>query len=121
MASLRKSIRKLMQVDGIVGVAVVDGRDGLTLATAGGGPDFDMEVAGAGHVDVVRAQQRTADRLALDDQIEDLVIVLGRQYHLVRPLRRDRQLFLYLVLDRQRGNLGMTRFMLMKAAKRLAL
>lgn len=121
MANLRKSLAKLMRVDGAIGVALVDAGEGLTLATAGGGRGLDLETAGAGQVDVVRAEQRVMDRLACSENIEDMMIVLGPQFHFIRPLARNRQLFLYLVLDRERGNLGMARFMLRKVAKRLAL
>lgn len=121
MANLRKSLANLMRVDGAIGVALVDAGEGLTLATAGGGRDLDLETAGAGQVDVVRAEQRVMDRLACSENIEDMMIVLGPQFHFIRPLTSNRQLFLYLVLDRERGNLGMARFMLRKVAKRLAL
>ena len=121
MANLRKSLAKLMRVDGAIGVALVDAGEGLTLATAGGGPGLDLEMAGAGQVDVVRAEQRVMDRLARTEKIEDMMIVLGPQFHFIQPLTRNRQLFLYLVLDRERGNLGMARFVLRKVAERLAL
>lgn len=121
MTNLRKSLRKLMRVDGAIGVALVDAGDGLTLATAGGCADFDLEVAGTAQVDVVRAEQRVLERLARKEEIEDMIIVLGPQYHFVRPLARNRRLFLYLVLDREGGNLGMARFVLRNVAERLAL
>ena len=37
MANVQNSLRRVMSIDGAIGVALVDINDGLTLATAGGG------------------------------------------------------------------------------------
>ena len=75
-----------MQIEGAIGTALVDVKDGLTLATAGGGDRLNLEVAGAGNVDVVRAKMRVMEQLGLGDNIEDILITLESQYHLIRPL-----------------------------------
>ena len=113
MANVRNNLRKVMGIDGAIGGALVDVNDGLTLATAGGGKEFDFETAGAGYLDVIRSKMKVVEQLGLDDRIEDIQITLGRQYHLIRPLERNSaDLFLYVALDRERGNLGMARFQL---------
>ena len=110
IASLQDSLRKVMSIDGAIGAALVDVNDGLTLATAGGGEALDIEAASTANLDVIRAKVDVLEQLGLDDDIEDILITLGRQYHLIRPLERNSVgLFLYVVFDRERGNLGMAR------------
>jgi hypothetical protein len=110
--NLDVALKEAMGIDGAVGVAVVDWESGLCLGTLGGGKLLDLNLAAAGNTDVVRAEMRTMESLHLNDTIEDMLITLTRQYHLVRLLKNPRNgsgLFLYLVLDRTRANLALAR------------
>ena len=62
---------------------------------------------------------RVAASLKLNDTIEDILISLERQYHLIRPLERNDKLFLYVVLDRAKSNLAMSRHELKSFEKNL--
>ena len=105
------ALRDAMELDGAVGVALVDYDSGMTLGAVGGNTILDLEVAGAANTEVVRAKMRAISSLQLDDQIEDILITLSKQYHIIRPVNEARgaRLFLYLVLDRQRANLALAR------------
>ena len=71
-------------------------------------------VAGAANTEVLRAKLRTIDMLGLQEKIEDILVTLDSQYHLIRPLtsRSGKGLFLYVALRKDRSNLAMARHQL---------
>lgn len=110
MMNIDTALKEAMSITGAVGVALVDYESGMSLGTSGGGEWLDLEVAAAGNTEVVRSKLRVMSSLALNDTIEDILITLHRQYHLIRLLNSSRNsLFLYLVLDRERANLALAR------------
>ena len=103
---VKGSLKSALKIDGCLGAALVDFETGMCLGT-GGNPGFDLELAAAGNTDVVRAKKRIRDKLGLGDKIEDILITLDSQYHLIRMVGTS--MFLYLVLNRERSNLAMAR------------
>lgn len=102
------TLDSLTSMDGFVAAALIDSDSGLALATQGGG-GIDLELAAAGNTEVIRAKRRVANALNLNDTIVDILITLGKQYHLIRPLEKNENIFLYVVLDRNKANLAMAR------------
>ena len=122
MANIDIALKEVMTIDGALGVALVDFNSGLALGVLGGGKDLDLTVAAAGNTDVVRAKMRTMEILNLHNEtIEDVLISLTGQYHLIRLLtsRNGSGLFLYVALDRKRANLAMARRQLQQVERNL--
>ncbi len=110
--NIEAALKECMSIDGAIGACLVDWESGMSLGAIGGGKYLDLDVAAAGNTEVIRAKMRTMESLRLDDSIEDILITLTKQYHLIRLLRNSRNeqgLFLYLVLDRAKANLALAR------------
>ena len=118
MATAKETLPKLLEIDGCVGACIVDSNSGMTLGAIGGG-NVNLEIAAAGNTEVVRAKRKTMKSLNLNESIEDILITLGKQYHLIRPLASNDALFIDVVLDRQKSNLAMARINLSAIEKDL--
>jgi len=119
MAGIQQSLNAAMTIGGAIGVALVDFQSGMCLGTAGGGGALNLELAAAGNTEVVRAKKNVRDKLGLKDKIEDILISLDSQYHLIRMMHTNVNVFFYLVLDRSKANLALARLELQKLDKEL--
>jgi hypothetical protein len=119
MATVNESLKDLLRVDGALCSALVDSNSGMMLGSNGTG--LDLELAAAGNTEVVRSKLKTMKSLGLNDSIEDILITLGKQYHIIRPVQAKAGIFIYLVLDRVKSNLAMARRACQEAELALAL
>ncbi len=120
MPGPKDALPRLMEIDGCVGACIVDSSSGMMLASSTGG-SLNLEIAAAGNTEVVRAKRKTMKNLGLNDAIEDILITLGKQYHLLRPLSSNDALFIYVALDKAKANLGMARHTLAAVEKDLTI
>ena len=119
MANIKDSLDELMHLDGAMACALVDGNSGMVLGKVGAGVDLD--VAAAGNTEVLRSKNKTMKALGLKDDIEDILITLGKQYHIIRPFVSMPGLFVYLVLDKTRSNLAMARIKVQSVERSLTI
>ena len=117
MATINQGMQELLTCDGAICACLVDSASGMILGQIGSG--VDMEVAAAGNTEVVRAKMKTMRALGLSDVIEDILITLGKQYHIIRPMARKEGLFIYLVLDKSKSNLALARRKVQEVEKEL--
>ena len=112
MNNIDRTLDMAANIKGAFAVAIVDYESGMTLGSRGGSAEFDLDVAAPGNSEVMRAKLDVMQKLGLrNETIEDILITLGSQYHLIRPVQGspDEKLFLYLVLNKAQANLAMAR------------
>ncbi|ADU39068.1 hypothetical protein J2W32_001230 [Variovorax boronicumulans] len=117
MASIKQTLEEILSLDGAMCAAIVDSGSGMILGSAGSG--LDLEIAAAGNTEVVRTKLKTMRALGLNDVVEDILITLGKQYHIIRPSVSKEGVFIYVVLDKLRSNLALARRKTQDADKQL--
>lgn len=115
--NIKQSLEEALTIAGAVGAAVVDWTSGMPLGMAG--TALNMEIAAAGNTEMVRSKQRVMGALGIKDQIEDMLISLDSQYHLIRMMPSKPNLFVYLVLNRSKANLALARHKLAEIEQRV--
>jgi hypothetical protein len=118
--NIKDALEEALGISGAIGAAIVDYENGLTLGTLGGS-SLDMELAGSGTTEVVRSERNVLHDLNLKGEVEDILISLNDQFHLVQMCEHHNDVFIYVVIDRDQGNLGLARRSISKIDKRLVL
>jgi predicted regulator of Ras-like GTPase activity (Roadblock/LC7/MglB family) len=117
--SLSDSLLELINFDGAMLAALVDSDSGMILGRAGNG--VEMELAAAGASVMLKARRATIKSLGLTDAIDDLLVTLTTQLHIIRPLSSKPAIFLYMVVDREKSSLAMARFKASEADAKIVL
>ena len=112
MSNIDHTLDMAANIKGAFAVAIVDYESGMTLGSRGGSAEFDLDVAAPGNSEVMRAKLDVMQKLGLrNETIEDILITLGTQYHLIRLVDTSKGdgLFFYLALNKAQANLAMAR------------
>jgi hypothetical protein len=119
MASIESSLQEVQKLSGFIAAAVGHAESGMAMGTVGGGAHFNIDVAVATNTEVVKAKIKAMQALKLKGGVEDILITLDTQYHLIRPMAANPAIFLYVALDKSGSNLAMARFKLAEIEKRM--
>ncbi|AYN06050.1 hypothetical protein OIU80_07170 [Flavobacterium sp. LS1R47] len=100
-------------VNGFIAVAVTEIESGLSFGNLTIDPGFDPELAAAYNLEVVKAKLSAVKALNLNQDIEDILITLSNQIHII-DISPNKKFMIYLAADSTKANLGMTRAVLRK-------
>lgn len=100
-------------VNGFIAVAVTEIESGLSFGNLTIDPSFDPELAAAYNLEVVKAKLSAVKALGLNQDIEDILITLSNQIHII-DISPNKKFMIYLAADATKANLGMTRAILRK-------
>src|SRR5262245_52812028 len=92
---------------GFIAASLVDLDSGMTLAVKSVRSEFDLTAASAYNSELVKQKLKIMRSLGLGGTIEDMLISLSDQIHLVKLIGTTT--FLYLAVDKKLSNLAIVR------------
>ncbi len=95
------------EIPGYIAAALVDIDSGMTLGMKSLRSDFDLTAASAYNSEMVKQKQKIMRALNLKTTLEDMIITLGDQIHLIKMVGGTS--FIYLAADRGTTNLAIVR------------
>lgn len=103
-------------IPGYIAVAVTEIKSGISYFSDSAIASFDPELASAFNLEVVKAKLNAISALGLDQGIDDIMITLTNQIHII-DISENNEYFIYLAVDSNKANLGMTKALLNKFKK----
>lgn len=104
-------------VPGFIAVAVAEIQTGMSYYSHSVLSDFDPELASAYNLEVVKAKMNAIKALKLEGQaVDNIMITLTSQIHIL-DVSDNGEYFIYLAVDSNKANLGMTKSILNKYKK----
>jgi hypothetical protein len=94
-------------IPGFIAASLVDIESGMTLGLKSNRPDFDLAAASAYNSEMVKQKLKIMRALNLKTSLEDMIISLGDQIHLIKMITPGT--FIYLAADRSACNLAIVR------------
>lgn len=103
-------------IPGYIAVAVTEIKSGISYFSDSSISSFDPELASAFNLEVVKAKLNAISALGLEQNIDDIMITLSNQIHII-DISENNEYFIYLAVDSNKANLGMTKALLNKFKK----
>jgi hypothetical protein len=109
---LRRYVRQVSELTGVVGCAILDVTNGNRVAYAGSGPSaVDLAASGA---ELMSAILKVAQALDLGRALPEAAITLESHHLLLRAVPRHAGLALHVVLDKAKANLTLVRLQVLR-------
>lgn len=107
--SPKQTIQEILaELPTLLAVAVVETETGMPLASHTNIADFDIETAAAYNTEVVKAKLKAIQALKLNQTVQDILLTLTDQLHLLK-LSSDGKMFVYLAVNSRDTNLAQAR------------
>ncbi len=100
------------EMSGFIAASLVDMESGLTLGAKSNRSDFDLGVASAYNSELVKQKLKIIRALNLKSTLEDIVLTLSDQIHIIKMVTPN--VFLYLAADKDSTNLAIIRTAVLK-------
>lgn len=94
-------------IPGFIAASLVDLESGMTLGARSLRADFDLTAASAYNSEMVKQKLKIMKALNLNTTLEDMLLTLGDQIHLIKLVSPT--MFVYLAADRASSNLAIVR------------
>ena len=94
-------------IPGFIAASLVDLESGMTLGSRSNRGDFDLTAASAYNSEMVKQKLKIMKALNLRTTLEDMLLTLGDQIHLIKLVSPTS--FVYLAADRASTNLAIVR------------
>ncbi len=119
-AYARRQLAEMATLDGMLGCAIVDASNGLILARdMPEDVSLDLDIAAAACTQALKAHKVAARNMGITDPVEEVMTSAGSRHQVMRQLSHYPDLFLFVLLDRQRTNLALARYKLMEVEREL--
>jgi len=113
---LNENLKK--NIKGYKAMSICDIQSGENLFSESLDPAFDIDLASACNLEVIKAKLKAIDTLELDDSIDNIIIHLEKDVHII-DITKSKQYFIYLALDGKSSTIGLVKGLLNKYKTKL--
>ncbi|WP_271406309.1 hypothetical protein [Tenacibaculum soleae] len=100
-------------IPGYIALCVTEVESGQALISDSGDSGFNIELASAYNLEVVKAKIKAIEALELVEEIKDITITLTDQIHIINVAPTGGY-FIYLAIDSSKANVAITKTLLNK-------
>lgn len=105
-------------IQGYKAMSICDINSGETLFSESLEEGFDIELASACNLEVIKAKLKAIETLEIDETIDNIIIHLEKDIHII-DITKSKQYFIYLALDAKKTTIGLVKGLLNKYKSKL--